>query len=173
MGVYTINTSNEYKINEYKKYLSDTIRILNHDLPEPKSDSLTIIRYKASQFNEVLVDDCSLEIEGTAIGPMIKWYLDVLDQYSGKQALFTCLMALRKDNKIYVYRGQVLGTIVESRGKKYGFVSYFQPDGTDKTLAQERLEDHNPRYHAIQHFLNNQPYTIEEPLYEWHGLFQE
>lgn len=169
---YTINSSNSLKIKEFKKYLPGILSINNKNLPEPKSDPITIIRYKASQFDNVLVDDCSLEIEGSSIGPLIKWHLSELENYADKKASFICLLAINKNQKIYIYMGKVTGKIVKSRGKKFGFLSYFQPEGSVNTLAEELPDKYNARFYAVQNFLNNQIYKIDSPIYEWNGPFQ-
>lgn len=169
---YTINSSNQLKIKEFKKYLPGHVHVIQQDLKEPLGDPITIICYKASQFDNVLVDDCSLEIEGAMVGPMIKWHLEKLESYINRKASFICLLAIYKNRKIYIYKGQVDGKIVESRGKKYGFLSYFQPKGSNQTLAEELPDKYNARFYAIQNFLNEKVHTVCEPLHIWQGLFQ-
>ncbi len=169
---YCINSSNSFKINEFKRYLGE-ITVTTQAIQEPDSDAITIIRYKSSQFENVLTDDSSLEIEGESVGANIKWLLSDLPKHIGKKAIFICLLAIKKENVVFIYKGQVKGTIVSSRGKQYGFLSYFQPDGAIKTLAEERPDYYNARFYAIQNFLENKPYTTCSPLYTWQGPFQK
>jgi inosine/xanthosine triphosphate pyrophosphatase family protein len=168
-----INTSSQGKIEEFKKFLGNHIEFVKEDLKEPDSDPLTIIRYKASQFENILVDDTSLEIPGAEIGSNIKWVIDQLGEYEGKTALFICLLGIQKENKIYVYKGEVSGTIVKPRGIGFGFNPYFKPLGAAKTYAEDKPNSSNARYLAVQSFILGKAAEILEPLPDWDGLFQK
>jgi adenylate kinase len=91
-----INTSNNDKLKEYQKYLID-YEVISTDLEldEPDSDSITIVRYKASKLpNDYIIDDVSLDIQDETIGTNIKWYIDKLDQFIGKNATFNCFIGI-------------------------------------------------------------------------------
>ena len=168
-----INTSNQVKLEEFKRYLGPNIVIQREDMKEPDADCITIVRYKASQFHNVLIDDTSLEIEGEDVGVNVKWLLQTLHQHIGKKAKFVSLLGIRKlDDFVYIFKGEVEGTIVLPRGKAYGFLHFFQPDGTNKTLAEELPDQFNARYYAVRNFLNNVVFLKSEPLLEWTGVFQ-
>lgn len=166
-----INTSNPDKLAEFKRYLPD-IEAIKKDLQEPDSDLITIIRYKASQFEGVLVDDTSLHIAGESVGANIRWLLNDLPKYVGKKATFTCLLAIHRNHQIEIFKGEVRGTIVEPRGNSFGFNNYFLPEGTEKTFGEEIPEQLNPRFLAISQFKQQKPFATEKPLKEWSGPFQ-
>jgi XTP/dITP diphosphohydrolase len=172
--IYKINTSNQSKLSEFKKYLGKQVLSETHDLPEPDTDAIQVIVYKASQFKEVLVDDTSLEIEGEDIGINVKWMLDSLHNCIGRPAFFRCLLGIYIENQVYIFEGKVSGTIVEKTlgPFSFGFLPYFKPDNAQHTLA-ENLPDHfNARYYAVKDFLQSKPYQICNPIFQWSGKFQ-
>ncbi len=172
MAKLTINTGNADKLEEFRKLLNMEVVSRVEDLPEPEADAITIIRYKASQFEEVLVDDTSLDIEGAQVGINVKWYIEHMKDFVGKKANFICMLGIHRRGKIHIFRGDVPGKIVEARGKGFGFNPYFLPEGSHKTLAEEMQNQYNARYHAVQAFLKNKASMVCEPLKIWKGHFQ-
>lgn len=170
--IWRVNTSNPGKLAEYRKYLGESIEIIQKDLPEPDADALSIIRYKASQFENVIVDDVSLDIEGEAVGTHIKWQLGNLPIYIGKKACFVCYLGIHRNDKIEIYRGSTEGKIVSSRGDSFGFNPFFLPSGADKTLAEQMTDQVNARKKAIDQLLMGCAWKTEAPLKQWHGPFQ-
>lgn len=74
---------------------------------------------------------------------------------------------------MYVYEGIVNGKIVQHRGDSdFGFDPYFEPDGTDKTLAEDKPDERNARFLAIENLVNNNVKYIRDPIYEWDGKWQ-
>lgn len=174
--VIYVNTSNPGKMEEYKEYFSPkTVEFKTEDLTEPQADPLTIIQYKASCFQEVLVDDVALDIDGVDIGVNIRWFLDQLhsSKYLGRSCIFSCLLAVRIENEIRVYKGSVQGTLVEPRGDGFGFGPYFLPDGADKTLGEFMDPRFNARYIAIENFKMGKIYKILPILEKWDGDIQK
>ena len=171
-----VNTSNLYKLKEYQDYLSDYV-VINTDfeIREPDSDSITIIRYKASQLPVgYITDDVSLDVEGVKIGTDIKWNVHCLGHHTGKKAIFNCFIGVKtSDNKIKIYKSSVSGKLVKQVGDGFGFGPYFLPDGAEQTLGQFMDEKYNARYLALQDYLNDRPYSVEEPLIEWTDKFQK
>ncbi len=167
-----INTSNPGKLEEFKTFFSEEVIAYQQDLREPNADILTINRYKVSQFENVLVDDTSLEVEGAEIGVGVRWKIDELSQYEERTAKFICYLGIHRNEKVEIFRGEVSGTIVPARGKSFGFNPVFQPYGSTKTLAEERPNHFNARYLAVQNFLSKKPYLISEPLKNWTGPYQ-
>ncbi len=171
--MWTVNTSNPGKQKEYEKFFSsDQIRFLHQDLAEPLADALTILRFKASQFDEVIVDDVSFEVEGEEVGVNIRWLLKELPKYVGKRARFVCYIGLHRNNQIEIYRAQTEGNIVEPQGNSYGFNNYFLPDGATKTFGQESPDTLNPRFRAVQDLLRAKSWKVAPPLKNWDGKFQ-
>ena len=170
--MWVVNTSNKGKRSEFLGFFGDDVKFLEHDLEEPSSDMVTIVRYKASQFEGVVIDDTSLEIEGVDVGVNIRWFVDRLDECLGKKAVFTCLVGLNKEGKVHIYKGVCEGTIVEPRGESYGFNKYFLPVGSDKTFAQEKPDSINPRKIAVDNMIRGNAWKVCEVLKTWDGEFQ-
>lgn len=171
--IWRVNTSNSGKLAEYKKYLGESIEVIQKDLPEPDADALSIIRYKASQFENVIVDDVSLDIEGEAVGAHIKWQLENLPEHIGKKAWFVCYLGIHRNDQVEIFRGITKGRIVSSRGEGFGFNPFFLPSGADKTLAEQMTDQVNARKKAIDQLLLGRPWKTELPLKNWDGQFQK
>lgn len=169
---YKVNTSNPVKLIEFRKYLKSEIIVEKKDLDEPDADPITVIQYKASQFNEVLVDDTSLDVEGENVGVNIRWLLKSLPQMAEKKATFVSLIGIRMGEEVHIFKGEVHGKIVAARGKNFGFLPYFLPDGVDKTMGEEIIDEYNARYYAIKNFIEGKPFKILPPLEKWDGNFQ-
>ena len=171
--MWKVNTSSLGKLEEFRRFLPGEIEVLEQDLPEPLADPLTIVRYKASQFDNVLVDDTSLNVEDEEIGAEIKWLMERLPSLIGKRAEFVCLLGLRRGDRVHIFEGRVKGRIASKAGEGFGFNSYFVPDGSTRTYAQEKPDEKNARYLAVQKLLKHEPSWIMEPLVEWKGRFQQ
>lgn len=170
---YKVNSSNPGKIEEFRRYLNAEIEVIDKDLPEPDADPLSIVCYKASQFQDVLVDDTSLWVEGAEFGTHVRWKIDQLAHHSGSKAKFVCLLGIRRQDDVYIYRGEVAGRICKKTGEGFGFNPYFVPEGSLYSLALRMEDRFNARYLAVQNFLKNQPYKLMEALETWAGGFQE
>ena len=175
-AVVYVNTSNPGKLEEYRSYFAPEMVVSQTiDLREPQADPLTIIQYKASQFQGVLVDDVSLDIEGLDVGVNIRWFLNSLGSslYLGRACAYSCLLGIRVGDEVRVYRGVAQGKLVEPCGDGFGFGPYFLPDGTDKTLGEWMDPRFNSRYIAIRNFKEDKPYAILPVLEEWEYAIQE
>ncbi|KAI9135931.1 inosine triphosphate pyrophosphatase-like protein [Paraphysoderma sedebokerense] len=203
-GVVKVNTSNIIKLNEFKKYMSyygheGEILVEKNDLQEPDSDFVTIARYKASQFQNVLVDDTSLFIDFSSLpshplsshqsappqlGTNVKHLLKTLDKYIGYSACFISILAIRVANKILIYRGEVSGTIVPRADPsnismqlpidQLGFLPWFKPNGQEKTLTEEFRDEVNARWHAMKELLEGrEPWMVCDVLEKWDGKWQD
>jgi len=169
--MWKVNTSNAGKLAEFRKYLGDVVAT-PHDLEEPDADLYTVIQYKASQFEDVIVDDTSLEIEGVAAGVNIRWLLETLDEHIGKRAEFVCLLGLRRGDEVKIFEGRQWGTLVAPRGNSFGFSNHFLPVGTTKTFGEARPDALNPRKHAVDRLLLDTPARVLPVLMTWNGKFQ-
>ncbi|TPX71912.1 hypothetical protein SpCBS45565_g00822 [Spizellomyces sp. 'palustris'] len=174
-----VNTSNAHKKAEFQRYLAPMeVKSTTIDIREPvSSDPFTIVQYKASQFPAdapVLVDDTSLDIEGVEIGPNVKWLLGELPNIAnGTRAAFVCILGIRHDDHIHLYRSSTPGQIVQPpRGKDYGFRAYFQPDGCALTMGEQIFDEFNARYHSVEKFKNNKPTEVRCVVETWEGDFQ-
>lgn len=171
--VYRLNSSNPDKVQEFSRFFGVELKISSVDLPEPVADPLTVVRFKASQFESVLIDDTSLEVEGAEIGIEVRWKLSELSRLAGSRANFVCLLALHEGGKVLVYRGCVAGKLVTPRGQGFGFNPYFQPDGSDCSLAEKMEDRFNARFHAVQALITGKVWKVLEPLFTWEGEFQK
>lgn len=174
---YTLNTSNPGKIAEFKHLFSKhkaTLDLSKIDQDEIDSDPLTVITHKASQLEEnILVEDTSLEVDGEDVGVNIRWLIDELPKYENKQATWTVYLANRRGNQVYIYKGEVKGTLVPKRSDKgFGFDPYFLPEGATKTLAEDKPDGVNARALAVQALIDQSPYAIQAPIYSWDGPWQ-
>lgn len=176
-SIVKLNTSNQGKLNEYKTLFKKhgvELVVTSVDVPEIEADHLTVTVHKASQFKEVIIEDTSLEIEDAKVGINIRWLINHLDQYIQRKATWTVYLAFRKKDLIYIYKGEVLGTIVEPKGTEgYGFDSFFQPDGAQKTLAEVKENRFNARALAVDAFMNNSPFAIIKAIDFWNGQWQK
>lgn len=170
--MWKVNTSNPGKILEFKTFLGPDIEVIEKDLAEPKADALTILRFKASQFINTIVDDTALEVEGAKIGTEVRWKLKDLKDWVGHEAVFVCLLGIQRENWVYVFEGRVDGRIVESRGDGFGFNPVFEPKGSNFTLAEKQVSEHNARYLAVESLKQNQFKWKLKPLKSWSGDFQ-
>ncbi|WP_018691091.1 non-canonical purine NTP pyrophosphatase [Algicola sagamiensis] len=175
-----INSGNKNKLAEYRAYLEDydcQVEATQEALEEPVSDHETVICYKASQFSDgTLVDDVSLEIEGFDVGVHVRWFLENdafrQEKYWGRPSVFTCYIGVHKDGYVYLYEGSVEGTIVSPRGNCFGIAPFFLPKGKSKTLGEDMPAELNPRYLALQKFLNEDWSLKRKLIKQWDGEFQ-
>lgn len=174
---WKLNTSNPGKFEEFKRLFAQNdcdLEATHIDLHEIDADPLTVIAHKASQLEEnVLVEDTSLEIEGTSIGIHVRWLLDHLPNYIGRKAHWKVLLAYRQGNKILIYKGSIAGTIVEPSGTGgFGFDPVFQPMDATETLAESKPDRFNARAEAVKALINNKVWMTSPPIKEWDGPWQ-
>lgn len=172
--VKQINTSNRGKAKEYEQFLGQSISMTKIDLEEPDTDPSTVVVYKASQMPEgTLVEDTSLDVEGAEIGVNVKWMLDNLTDFIGRQATFRVIIGINVENMIYLFKGEVVGEIVEPEGEGFGFDPVFKPVGSDQTLAQSKPNQYNPRYLAVEDLKKGRWFKISNIMQEWDGPWQD
>ncbi|KAK8823755.1 hypothetical protein WA538_001047 [Blastocystis sp. DL] len=136
-----LNTSNENKYREFKRLFANygiNLDATHREIREIVSDPLSVAIHKASQLGEyVISEDTSLDIEGEQVGINVKWMMNELPKFVGKRAVWNVYLAILLQGRVHVYRGQVVGVIVEPRGdSNFGFDPVFQPEGAEKTLAE-------------------------------------
>lgn len=167
-----LNTSSRDKLKEFKRLGLAELECYSVDLPEPNASPLEVIASKATQVGEmIIVEDTSLDIDGVDIGVNIKWLIDSLGQHIGRKAVFRVLLGVQRNGCIEVYAGEVQGIIVLPKGQGFGFDPYFLPDGSERTLGEEKPDRFNARALAVTNFLNENPSDLLEPLH-WDGEWQ-
>lgn len=175
--IWKLNTSNAGKFEEFKKLFANydlKLESSHFDLDEIIADPMQVVVQKASQLEEsMIVDDTSLDIEGASLGIQIKWLLDHLDQYEGKKATWTVLLAFHQKESVFVYKGQVHGIIVKPQGSEgFGFDPVFLPKGSTKTLAESKPDHVNARAIAVKNLIKNQTEGVYPVIKTWDGPWQ-
>ena len=152
----TFVTGNPGKLQEVQKILGHEINLRNQDvdLPELQGEPEEIAREKcllaAKEISGAFfVEDTSLcyNALGGLPGPYVKWFLKktglegltkLLAAYEDKTAFAVCVIAYCPGNgaEPLLFKGETPGTIVEARGKGFGWDPVFQPEGFDKTYAE-------------------------------------
>jgi XTP/dITP diphosphohydrolase len=174
---HKINTSNNHKFQEFStlflKYNKRLIRTAI-DLPEIKATPIEVVVHKASQIGPgILVEDTSLEVEGVDIGINIKWLLDHLKNLKGKKAAWRVLLAFRQGEFVNVHEGIVKGAIAAKAGEsEFGFDPFFIPEGSVKTLAQEKSDETNARTLTVDALFKGNPLAIHPIIKAWDGPWQ-
>lgn len=175
---WQINTSNLGKWEEFQRLFSKyklNLQASAIDLPEISADPLTVVAHKASQLDEfVLVDDTSLDIEGASVGINIRWLIDNLHEYIGRKAIWRVLLAYRRANEVYVFKGEVPGSIVPPSGSQgFGFDPVFLPENSNHTLADGKPDTCNARAFAVEALVKGDFLKIMPAIYQWDGPWQE
>lgn len=174
---WTINTSNTTKLDEYKELLGKegiSLHAIKIDQDEIDADPLSVVAHKASQIGErILVDDTSLDIEGEDVGVNLRWLIDDIPKYVGKKALWRVLLAYRSGDQVFIYRGEVPGTIVPPAVKgDPRLEAIFLPDGASVTLGVDKPDLLNPRALAVDSFIRNELEAILPTIDSWDGPWQ-
>lgn len=175
---WKLNTSHPGKFEEFKSFFAEyggCVEATHFDIKEIDADPIQVVAHKASQLGEeIIVDDTSLDIEGTSIGINIRWLLDHLPDYAGRRAKWTALLAFHRKKEVFIYEGSVIGKIVLPRGAAgYGFDPVFVPDGSTQTLAESKPNVFNARAKAIEALIKGHVYTIHPLIENWTGPWQK
>lgn len=176
--IWKINTSNWNKLKEFREIFAKygvELESTSVDLMEIEADPITVVVHKASHAGErVLVDDSILDIEGAKIGINVRWMLERLPQFEGRKALWTVHLAYREKGKVLIFEGHVRGTIVKARGESdFGFNPVFQPEGSDKTLAEAKPDSVNARAMAVAALMEGRVKFTKPAMDDWNGRWQE
>lgn len=175
-------SSNEHKLKEFKRFGMLNVSIeKGRDLKEVDSDGLTVAIYKSIEAGEGrIVDDTSLYIDGTDIGSNIKWLMDDLPKYSGREAIWCVYLGVNDGEHITIYEGKVAGIISDKEidPNGFGFDSIFIPNGTDLTLSELTMigkkELYSARKVATENLLwKREIYKVKiSSVEEWDGEYQ-
>eukprot|EP01090_Pellita_catalonica_P019054 TRINITY_DN6334_c0_g2_i4.p1 TRINITY_DN6334_c0_g2~~TRINITY_DN6334_c0_g2_i4.p1 ORF type:complete len:180 (-),score=24.38 TRINITY_DN6334_c0_g2_i4:545-1084(-) len=178
MKTISLNTSNAGKFKEFERMFKGHGWTLNHtsiDLEEIDADPIKVVAQKATACGDnIVVEDTSLDVEGADVGVNVRWLLDNLESISGKKALFRVLLGVKIGDKVKIYKGEVQGKIVKSRGEGgFGFDPVFCADLTGKTLAESKPDTVNARALAVQNLVNGVVHSETAPITNWTGKWQE
>jgi len=173
-----INTSNPGKFSEFSRLFSQhdvELEASHIDLDEIDADPISVVVHKASQLPPgCLVEDTSLDVAGADMGVNVRWLSEDLPKYLGKPAVWRTLLAIREDEAVSVYQGEISGVIVAPKGDQgFGFDPYFLPDGQSLTLAQNKPDKVNARAKAIDAYCQQKVFAKRLPIMDWEGPWQK
>jgi non-canonical purine NTP pyrophosphatase (RdgB/HAM1 family) len=160
MQQITFITGNPSKAEQLERHLQIPVRHKKLDLPEIQSlDLAEIVAAKAKVAFEhigqpVLVEDTSLRFGalGKLPGPLIKWFLQELDNdglcsllngYIDRSAIAEVLFGYYDGVHMKLFDGAIAGTIAaEPRGERgFGWDPIFIPNGWNKTWGEMDMEE--------------------------------
>lgn len=174
---WKLNTSNPGKFEEFKRLFGQSgysLEASHFDLREISADPIQVIAHKASQLENIIVEDTSLDIAGAVVGINIRWLLDHLSEYVGRKAEWTVLLAIHQGDNILIFKGSVSGTIVKARGVGgFGFDPVFLPDGSAETLSEAKPDVVNARAKAVEAFIKGDVWATHPVMKSWDGPWQD
>lgn len=175
--VFKLNTSNQGKFEEFKRLFGEygyELEATQIDIREVDADAITVIAHKASQVeSRVIVEDTSLDVEGADVGINVRWLLDHLPEYVGRRATWGVLLAYWEEDTVFIYQGEVTGTIVNPRGSfGFGFDPVFLPDGSQETLAESKPNKYNARAKAVKALVEDDLFMEHDLIHDWDGPWQ-
>jgi non-canonical purine NTP pyrophosphatase (RdgB/HAM1 family) len=156
----TFITSNPSKAEQLSWHLGVELKHMAAEVPEVQSLSLAeVVEHKAKAAygvakGPVLVEDTSLIFNalGKLPGPLIKWFLQeldneglchLLDNYEDRSAVASVLFGYYDGVTLSTFDGQMEGSIaVKPTGERgFGWDPIFIPSGYDKTWGEMTLEE--------------------------------
>lgn len=186
--VYTLLSSNEKKLAEYKSFGLKNIKLSKgKDLREIKSDSpMSVIIYKSIEAGKgTLIEDTVLVINNkvvTDIRYKMKQLFESLDSVTILDAYWRVNIAYNDGNRLYISTGEIRGLIkrpIDIHVDAFGFDDYFYPiDGNG--LSNYELESQGKKINfsarkiAIESFIDKDYHTDVkiENISEWTGEYQ-
>ncbi len=156
----TFVTGNPSKAEQLALHLDIEVTHKKLDLDEIQSVSLEeIVKHKVMEAYKhiqgpVLVEDTSLVFEalGKLPGPLIKWFLQELDNeglchllsgFQSRKAIAEVLFGYYDGNVFSTFKGTMKGTISETpRGERgFGWDPIFIPEGYEKTWGEMNMDE--------------------------------
>lgn len=158
----TFITGNQSKAKQLSRHLDIELDHKAAEVPEVQSlDLAEVVEHKSKAAFEtvrgpVLVEDTSLVFNalGNLPGPLIKWFLQeldndglchLLDGYPDRTATASVLFGYYDGEKLMTFSGQIKGTIAKQpKGEKgFGWDPIFIPEGHSKTWGEMSIEEQN------------------------------
>lgn len=176
-----LKSSNERKINEYKRYGLNFPVEKGEDLDEVLSnDYVTVIKYKALDAGiNVLVEDTIVTVDGDVMVDF-KWKTHMMNSFVGKEFKWRTSLAYNDGKEIYVVTSEVDCDVVYSDHIPEAFAidPYIRPKGVEYTYHELELQGnkdkYSPRKMAIDKLLKNDfDYVISvNNIQPWLGKYQ-
>lgn len=182
----TLSTSNQNKLNEFKRFGLSFDVSKGIDIKEVASNIDDVILYKAIDAGQgILVEDTVLEINGEEIVD-IRWRIRELAEMENPKINFIVSLGILDGDFIYIYRGQVeckliknpLNTLIPNDA--FGFDAYLVPilDNNDMSFytleKMGRKDAFSPRKMAVEK-LNHGLYMCKvkrSQVSDWNGDYQ-
>src|SRR5579875_3449231 len=141
-------TGNNDKLREVQALIPD-VQHIDLDLPEIQEvDPYRIIAAKLEgartcRSGAFLVEDTSLALDGMGglPGPLAKWFVKAI----GARATARTIIGYADENgEVRFFEGSLRGRLVPPRGTHgFDWDAIFQPDGSEKTLAEMSQQEKN------------------------------
>jgi len=174
-----LNTSNQGKLAEFNRMFGQsgiTVDSTKIDLREIEAGPLEVVCHKATSAGEgVLIEDTSLDVEGADVGVNVRWLMENIGDHTGKKATWRVLLGVLQNGRVLVYEGITEGKIVEPTGADgFGFDPVFLPEGSTKTLAEDKPDAVSARAAAIGALVQGMHIRMMEPIRteDWKGSWQ-
>ena len=178
---FKIISSNQNKINEYKRFGLSNLEILTgKDIREVAGTSEEVIIYKSLEAGEdIIVEDAILIIDGVEIVD-IKYQLQNLDNFIGKHAVFKVTLGLQSNGFIKTFTSELHGNIqnIKKPEDNFGFDYCFIPKNKTKSLYElDKLglkDFYSPRKKAIVKLILDKfdnKYIVND-IKPWTGNYQ-
>lgn len=180
-----LSTSNQNKLNEFKRFGLQFEIQTGLDLPEVNGTIEEVIKYKALHAGEgILVEDSVLKIDGEEVTD-IRWRIDELAELKDPEIQWQVSLAILEDNTVTVYTSSIDCALVENAQRvhvpkdAFGFDPYLCPVGSDNKTFYElekanQKDQFSPRKAVVMKVLKGQFETQYEAdkIPEWKGTFQ-
>jgi inosine/xanthosine triphosphate pyrophosphatase family protein len=171
------NTGHADKWDDFSFLLKDMRpERLDGEISEIDADHVDVVVHKASQFRDssdsiVLVEDSALHVEGADIGVNVKWRLGLLKNLIGRRAVWDVLIAYRRNDLVYVFKGSVAGRIVAPQSNYHRFAGYFEAN-VDAEHSDPNFAYFTARSQASRAVLAHDAYAVRPVIERWQGSFQ-
>lgn len=168
-------TSNARKLGEVRKILGPDFPVelqsLPLDLDEIQDEDPDVIAarkcceavHKVGAEHRLIIEDTSLVFHALngLPGPYVKWFekkignngmVRLLSGFEDKSATATATVTFWDGKQVILFKGQVDGRIIESRGPtdSFGWDPIFVPRGFDQTFAEMGSDEKNKISHRVK-----------------------
>ncbi|MBP8959272.1 MAG: RdgB/HAM1 family non-canonical purine NTP pyrophosphatase [Bacteroidales bacterium] len=184
-------TGNKHKFKEISALLGNSIKLISledlkisDNIPEDfdtlEENAMAKARYIHNLTGmDVFADDTGLEVKALGGKPgvysarfageeknfdrNIEKVLKLMKDENDREAMFRTVIALIKDNKEFLFEGNVNGIIIkERRGSGgFGYDPIFLPYGYNQTFAEMSLDDKNKISHRALAFMKLKDFLLQ------------
>lgn len=160
MKDFVFVTGNKHKLKWLEEFIGHKVDSSDIDLDEIQElDHSQVVKFKAIQAysilkKPILIEDTALSFNslGRLPGTFIKWFIKdlglpkivkLLDGFEDKYAVASVIFCYYDGKDFQIFEGNTSGWVVSPKGEYgHGWDSIFQPEGSDKTLAEMTTEEY-------------------------------